>query len=111
MNLLRASYFRKTGAMLFLALFVFVQAIKALHTHDISVTSSHYHDDNTATDVKAVFFCNICDFQLAKDSDAVTCQAELITPQKNLHLFYFYILPVYNAVITVSSGTDPPLFA
>lgn len=110
MNLLRASYFRKTGAMLFLALFVFVHAIKALHTHEISLASSHFHGDTT-TDLKAGFFCSICDFQLAKDSDAITGNAELVIPVQGIPLIYIYILPVYNSTLTVSSGTDPPSFA
>ena len=111
MYLLHTSYLKKTGAMLFLVLFVFVHAIKALHTHEISAASSHYHIDNTAADIKVNFFCSICDFQIAKDSDAVISQAEFIRPQQNLFLVFSYTLSVHNAIIIVSSGTDPPLFA
>lgn len=110
MNLLRASYFRKTGAMLLLALFVFVHAIKALHTHEISLASSHFHGDDTATDVKAGFFCTICDFQIANDSDAVISTAELVIPVQRIPLLNIYISPVYSFAVTVSSGTDPPSF-
>jgi hypothetical protein len=110
MYLLRAPYFKKTVAIIFLALFVLVHAIKAFHTHEISLASAHYHDDNTGTDVKAYFFCSICDFQIAKDCDAVISNTELATPEQSIPLVHAYILPVYNSILTGSSGTDPPRF-
>lgn len=111
MNLLRASYFRKTGAILFFALFVFVHAIKALHTHEISLIPSHYHGDSTNADIKADFSCSICDFQIAKDSDALISNVEFSIFARCISVVYNYILPVYNYTVTNSSGTDPPSFA
>jgi hypothetical protein len=111
MNLLRASYFKKTSAIIFLALLVLVYAVKALHTHEISLACHHHQSDNSDTDVKADFSCSICDFQLAKDSDAFINKIEIIIPEYRITAFYHYFLPAYNSIVESSSGTDPPFFA
>jgi hypothetical protein len=111
MNLLRASYLKKTSAIVFLTLLVLVHAVKALHTHEISSGCHHHQADNSDTDVKANFSCSICDFQLAKDSDAVVSKIEIITPEHRITAFYHYVLSVYNSIVESSSGTDPPIFA
>ena len=111
MSLLRASYFKKTSAIVFLTLLGLVHAVKALHTHEISLACHHHQPDNSDADVKADFSCSICDFQLAKDSDAVISKIEIITPEHRITAFYHYFLPVYNSIVESSSGTDPPSFA
>lgn len=110
MNFLRTSYFKKAGASIFILLLVFIHAVKALHTHEISVISANVITKN-ATAVKADFSCNICDFQIAKDSDAIVSDVQIAAPEHCTTLFYLYILPVVNSNIVTTSGTDPPLFA
>lgn len=111
MNLLHASYFKKTSAVLFLTLFVLVHAVKALHTHEISLACHHHQPDNSDADVKADFSCSICDFHLAQDSDGAVSKIEIITPEHRIIAFYHYFLPVYSSIVESSSGTDPPSFA
>ncbi|MFT4153300.1 hypothetical protein [Parafilimonas sp.] len=111
MNFLRASYFRKAGAILFIALFAFVHAVKALHTHEISLACHHHQTDNSDADVKAYFSCSICDFQLAKDSDGAVSCFEIAPPLHNIHIYHTYTLPAYTTVVATASGTDPPSFA
>ena len=111
MYLLRATYFRKTVAIVFLVLFVLVHAIKALHTHEISIAYSHHHADKHNTNLKADFFCSICDFQVAKDADAIRCSIETAIPQQKSLFVDTYFLSAYSSTIIISSGTDPPFFA
>ena len=110
MNFLRTSYFKKAGAFSFILLFVFIHAVKALHTHEISLASANAITKN-ATAVKADFSCTICDFQIAKDSDAIISDPQITAPQHCTTFLYTYILPVYTSYIVTTSGTDPPLFA
>ena len=111
MNLLRASYLRKASAILFLVLFAFVHAIKALHTHELSFASSYHYDHHNETDVRASFFCNICDFQIAKDSDAAITSFEIAAPEYHIHFYDHFTFSNYSSVVAVASGTDPPFSA
>jgi hypothetical protein len=110
MNFLRSSYLKKSAAVIFLSLFVFTHAIKALHTHEICLASASMLNKN-ATTVKTDFSCSICDFQIAKDSDAVISDIQIATLQHSTTVFYSYSLPAYNAFVVNASGTDPPSFA
>jgi hypothetical protein len=110
MNFLRLPYFKKSAAVIFLSLFVFTHSIKALHTHGICLASANMLNKN-ATAVKTDFSCTICDFQIAKDSDAVISDIQIATPQHSTTVFYSYSLPAYNAFVVNASGTDPPSFA
>ncbi len=111
MNFLRSTYFKKTSAVIFISLFVFVHVVKALHTHEISIVYSQQSCNKSDATVKADFSCSICDFQIAKDSDASTSNIQFITPERCIVLFSTYILPEYNSIVGSSSGTDPPSLA
>lgn len=111
MHFLRISYFKKSGAFIFVLLFGFIHAVKALHTHEQALISSGLGDKN-ATEVKADFSCNICDFQIAEDSDGLISDAQIASaPQYDIPFFHTYILPAFGSAIVTTSGTDPPLFA
>jgi hypothetical protein len=110
MNFMRTSYCKKAGAFSFILLFVFIHTVKALHTHEVSLASAHAIIKN-ATTVKADFSCTICDFQMAKDSDAIISDVEITTPQPCITFLCTYILPAYTSHVVTASGTDPPLFA
>ena len=86
MTFLRSNTIKKISASLFMTLFVFVLAVKALHVHDLSCQKT----DNTHQhlNIGANFFCNICEFQLAKDIDAEITVIDLASPLIFLHSYY-----------------------
>jgi len=111
MNFLRASYLKKTAASLFMLLFVFVHAVKALHTHENIAALANNTAGKNADWFKADYTCNICDFQIAKDSDAVIECIKISAPESFLNYYYNYIISSFDSIPVVSSGTDPPAFA
>lgn len=110
MNFLHASYIKKTTAVIFISLFVFVHAVKAFHTHEFSLSVQHAHDEN-GVDIKSGFACSICDFQIAKDCDAVVANLQVQVLQQTIQCFYNYYFSVYHSKVHHSSGTDPPSLA
>jgi hypothetical protein len=107
MNFLRTSYCRKTVAVTFLLLFVFIYAVKALHTHDLTSISSFAK----STAVKADFYCAICDFQLAKDCDTEIPVLIFSAPVQFVQVYYNYTIS-FNEVLPVTSAVrGPPVIA
>lgn len=110
MNFLRTAYYRKAGALALIALLVCIHLIKAMHTHDISSCVFHSLDKN-ATAVKANFSCAICDFQVAKDSDAVVAEISIAPPVFFICSYFNYTLPQANSFAVVFDGRGPPSIA
>ncbi|MEP6684399.1 MAG: hypothetical protein ABJA35_14115 [Parafilimonas sp.] len=107
MKSLYHSYCRKLSAACLLVLFIFIHAIKAFHTHDFSAVQYHNTNKSSAT-VKAGFYCAICDFQLAKDSDTETSVIHISTPVHFNATCYGYILPTVKTFSFVFSVRGPP---
>jgi hypothetical protein len=107
---LRSVYCRKTAALAFIALLVCIHVAKAAHTHDLSSYACNAPGKNT-TAVKASFSCAICDFQVAKDSDAMVSDISIAAPVCFITLFYNYSLPVASAFAVVFCGRGPPALA
>lgn len=109
MNFLRTAYFKKITAAFFLLLFFCTHIVKALHTHEIASTVLNTSTEKNTASVKAAFTCNICDFKIAKDSDAITQFVQATSPLHFVVRFYAYNFSSFNSFLKVSSGTDPPL--
>jgi hypothetical protein len=107
MNFLCTSYFRKTVAVTFLSLFIFIHAVKALHTHDLTSTSS----SAKSTAVKADFYCAICDFQLAKDCDSEIPVLAFSAPVQIVQVYYNYTISFHEASPVTSVVRGPPAIA
>jgi len=111
MKFLRTWYIKQFSAMLFIALIVFVYAVKAFHTHDISSSNTASKPGKIAHTVKAKFSCAICDFHLAKDTDIPISGFSIACPLAFISLCYNYVSPVTNSVVLVSGIRGPPAFA
>ena len=111
MNFLRTKYFKQTSAAIFLSLFVFIHVVKAFHTHDLSSGAFSTNANKNAATLKANFTCAICDFQLAKDSDAAIISFNIETPIHCLAAQYFYQLPVSTSFAIASDNKGPPSIA
>ena len=70
MNFLRNNKVQKISAIFLLAVLVFINAVKTLHTHNFSYLVQTEKSNKNTVVVKAAFSCAICDFQIAKDCDA-----------------------------------------
>ena len=107
MNFLRNKKIQTFSASFLIAVFVFINAVKALHTHDFSYTFSNSNTKN-ANVVKAGFECAICDFQIAKDSDTESATLTISTPLHFITAYYNYTSSqLYNFSLT-SSVRGPP---
>jgi len=106
---LRDLYFKKLVAIILLALFVFTYAVKAFHTHEFSFASANNISNKNATNVKADFYCIICDFQIAKDSDTEIAALNISTPVLFITTYYNYALQSLKSLSVVSSVRGPPL--
>ena len=106
MIFLRTTYFRKTVAIIFLLLFVFIHAVKALHTHDITLTANSTSKNSTA--IKADFYCAICDFQLAKDCDTEVPVITFSTPVQFIQVYYNYTVSSHDAITVATVVRGPP---
>jgi hypothetical protein len=107
MNFLRTSYCRKTVAVTFLLLFVFIHGVKALHTHDLTSTNSLAK----STSVKTDFYCAICDFQLAKDCDIEIPVLTFSAPVQFVEVYYNYTITSHDAFPVTSVVRGPPAIA
>ena len=109
MNFLHTSYFKKISTSVLLVLFIFIHAVKAFHTHNFSYSHQSGLNKNAAT-VHTSFSCVICDFQIAKDSDAEVAIIDIAAPFKLITAFYNYTLPqLYNFSATSSVRGAPPV--
>ncbi len=107
MNFMRKKWIQKTSAYFLLTLFVFIHAVKILHTHDYSYTFYNTENKNAAI-LKAGFTCAICDFQIAKDSDAEYATLNISTPLHFITAYYNYTSLQLHAFSISSSIRGPP---
>jgi hypothetical protein len=107
MNFLRNSYFKKISTSILLVLFISIHAIKAFHTHNFPAVQSSF-GKNTSS-VHTSFFCAICDFQIAKDSDAEVATINISAPIKFIVSFYNYSLLELTNFSVTSSVRGPPV--
>lgn len=110
MNFLRSNNLKKISASVFMALFVFVHAVKTFHTHEY-LFSNKANTNSKQTNVASNFYCAICDFQLAKDSDAEVSSIHVSTPVTFISFYYHYA--VTNVITTPKelSVRGPPVVA
>ena len=109
MYFLRNNLIQKTSTVFLITLFLFIHAVKIFHTHSFSHNAANNYNNKNATVVKANFFCAICDFQIAKDSDAEAATFNIATPEHAVapH-YYFTLLQLHNVSVT-SSVRGPPV--
>ena len=87
---------------------VFINAVKNFHTHNSSYSAKTERLNKNAAAVKANFFCAICDFQFAKDSDAEVALINISAPVYFIVSYYNYTLPqLYNFSVTFSVRGSP----
>lgn len=108
MNFLRNNKLKKSSALFLLAVLVFINAVKTFHTHDFSYLVQTEKSTKNATAVKAVFFCAICDFQIAKDSDAEVATLEILSHVKIVNSYYHFISDNVIFFSVLSSVRGPP---
>jgi SNF family Na+-dependent transporter len=110
MNFLRTSNFKRTSASVLLVLFTFIHAVKAFHTHDFSYLAKEQNSNKNAATVNAAFSCAICNFQIAKHSDAEVAVINISAPLHYITTFYNYALPLLTSFAITSSVRGPPSF-
>ena len=110
MYFLRNNKIQKLSTTFLLCLFVLINAVKIFHTHDFPYSTQIEKSNKNATVVKAAFFCAICDFQIAKDSDAETASIIISAPERDSTGFNDYISSVAFAFNITSSVRGPPAF-
>jgi hypothetical protein len=110
MNLLYNNKIQKLSATLLLFVLVFINTVKTFHTHDFLYSTQTKNLNKDAATVKTVFSCVICDFQIAKDSDAQVALINIATPINYITAFYTYTLPSLSSFAVISSVRGPPVF-
>jgi len=108
MNFLRNNKLQKITATLLLAVLVFINAVKTFHTHEYSYSAQQENSSKHATTCKAYFFCAICDFQIAKDSDAAVATLNISTPVQIIGNYYNYLSDNIVSFSVLSSVRGPP---
>jgi hypothetical protein len=110
MNFLHSNKTKKISASFFMSLFVFVLAVKTLHSHEFSYSNYNNNSKQTTT-VTPNFSCSICEFQLAKDSDTETAVINLTTPCVLLHTYYHFKTGIIAFAEKDFSVRGPPVMA
>lgn len=111
MNFLRSNKIQQLSAAFLLLILVFINAVKTFHTHNFSYSAQTEKSNKNAPVVHENYFCAICDFQIAKDSDAEVATINIAAPLQFIESFYNYSLPqLYNFSVT-SSVRGPPVIA
>lgn len=109
MHRIRHIHTRQLIALLLLSVMILVHAVKALHTHTAYSTDHSCQQENMLTEASAVHSaCDICDFQLAKDTPFTGDILLVIAP--------VHIAPTYSRLLTsinpdrlfVTEGRGPP---
>ncbi len=101
-------WIQKTSTSFLLLLFIFIHAVKTFHTHEYCYADSTNTVDKNVTIVKAVFACAICDFQIAKDSDAQSSIIAIATPVQFITSYYNFTLSWLPGFSVSSFGRGPP---
>ena len=110
MKFLRGNNLKRISATIFMALFIFVHAVKTFHTHEYSI-STQTNNDPKQTNVASNFYCAICDFQLAKDSDAEVASIHVSPPVTFISFYYHYSAADVTTTSKEFSVRGPPSLA
>lgn len=108
MNFLRNHKIQKCCASFLLAVLVFINAVKAFHTHDFPYSAQTEKSNKNSTNVSTAFYCAICDFQFAKDSDTEVTRLQVLSPVKIVQRYYDYIPGNVISFSVLSSSRGPP---
>jgi hypothetical protein len=109
MNFLRSNKIQRPSAALLLLVLVFISAVKTFHTHNFSYAAQIEKSKNNTPVVHENYYCAICDFQLAKDSDAEVATINISAPVNFIVSFYNYSLPELSNFSVTTSVRGPPV--
>ncbi len=110
MNFFRRIYIKKISATALLALIFFIQVVKTFHTHPLYFQQTDLHSKNIPL-IHENFSCAICDFQIAKDSDAVVAHVEITCPVHIISTSWYYALPFVQSTSATFIARGPSSFA
>lgn len=108
MNFLRNHKIQKLSAAWLLLVLVFINAVKTFHTHNFSYAAQTAKANKNTPVLHQDYYCAICDFQLAKDSDAEVATINISAPSKCIVSFYHFLLPRLSHFSVTSSVRGPP---
>ena len=111
MNFLHRNKIQQLGAAFLLLVLVFISAVKAFHTHNFSYAAQTGNSNKNTAVVHESYYCVICDFQIAKDSDAEVAIIHISAPSSFIVSFYSYLLPDFAQFSVTSSVRGPPIVA
>ena len=111
MIFLRSNKIQQVGATFLLLLFVFINAVKIFHTHNFPYAAQTEKSNKNTAVVHENYFCAICEFQLAKDSDTEVAAISISTPLRFIVSFYNYTLSELSNFSITSSVRGPPVIA
>ena len=109
MSFWRSNKLQQLSAAFLLLVLVFINAVKNFHTHNFSYSAQTEKLIKNVPAVHENFFCAICDFQIAKDSDAEVATINISAPSKFVVSFYNYTLPELSNFSVASSVRGPPV--
>lgn len=109
MNFLRSNKIQKLSAAFLLLVLVFINAVKTFHTHNFSYSAQTEKSNKNTTVIHENYFCAICDFQIAKDSDAEVSTIYLAVPLQFIESFFNYTLSELSNFSFTSSVRGPPV--
>jgi hypothetical protein len=105
-NKKRAIVFPRLIAGFFLALFLFIHAVKTTHHHE--PVQSYSKAISGSEKFSAEKNCSICDYQVTKDSYHFHEFPSVATAEKSGSYDSFYNTPFITSIGSVSSGRGPP---
>lgn len=111
MIFLRCNKTQELAAAFLLLVLVFINAVKTFHTHNFSYASQIEKSNRSTPALHGNYVCTVCDFQVAKDSDAEVALIIIAVPQQFIESFYAYILPAHTNCSVTSAVRGPPVVA
>ncbi len=108
MNFLRNNKVHKLSTAFLLVVFVFINVVKTFHSHTFSYSDQTQNSNKNFAAIKAAFSCAICDFQIAKDSDAEVATLYISSPVKVVNGHYYYITKHLLSFSILHSVRGPP---
>lgn len=106
--------FRKITAAFLLLVILFITAVKVLHTHSSEITTVAKAKATTHAEFtncgKALFACDVCEYQLAKDAAADFSLPVVESKNSPLLLNTFFIAATHCAAIVFFERRGPPVF-
>ncbi len=109
MNFLSSHKIQKSSAAFLLIVFIFINAVKTFHKHNFTYSSQTEKSNKSTPVFHENYYCAICDFQVAKDSDAEVATINISAPSNFIVSFYNYSLPELSNFSVTSSVRGPPV--